>query len=612
MSYSIRYSVKPANPHAHLYTVTLSMDAPDPSGQRLRMPAWIPGSYMLREFAKNVVEISAVSAHGPLAVSKVDKSTWVLGPCQGSVTVTYTVYAWDESVRSAHLDQTHAYFNGTSLFLEVVGQSDKACRVELLNADIEQAAQWRVATTLQEDGAERYGFGWYRADDYDELIDHPVEIADFTLGCFEACGVPHELVITGKHYADVERICRDLKPICEQHIRFFGEPAPVDRYVFLTWVVGDGYGGLEHRSSTSLICKRDDLPNRNTGADISEDYQNFLGLCSHEYFHTWNVKRIKPAVFIPYDLTQETHTDLLWAFEGITSYYDDLGVYRAGLTTEEQYLNFVARTYTRVLRGAGRMIQSCAESSFDTWTKFYKQDENAVNAIVNYYTKGALAILAIDLKLRQLTAHRVCFDQVMLQLWQDYKTQTADGSQPIGVREGDIEKIVLSLLDDDSQRQSMAALMQQLLYGTEDVDFAPLFEFVGLALNQRARARWNDMGGKPGGEKDECIAWIGALFAADPMGAKVVNVSLGKAAGIAGISAGDVIVAVDGVKARADNLEKLFAPFKEGDQVEVHGFRKDLLMTFTLRVPAPEEDTWYLTIEDKDKLLTWLKGTDQG
>ena len=607
MSYSIHYSIKPSNPYAHLYTVTLVIDQPETDGQLLRMPAWIPGSYMLREFAKNVVEIRAKDTSGPLEISKVDKSTWRLGQASGPVTVTYSIYAWDESVRSAHLDQTHAYFNGTSVFLEVVGQADKPCEVELLNADIEEAGSWRVATTLKENGAERYGFGRYHADDYDDLIDHPVEIADFTLGTFEACGVPHELVITGKHYADVERICRDLKPICEHHIRFFGEPAPMERYLFLTWVVGDGYGGLEHRSSTSLICKRDDLPNKNTGPDISEDYQNFLGLCSHEYFHTWNVKRIRPAAFVPYNLSSESHTDLLWAFEGITSYYDDLGVYRSGLINEEQYLNLVAKTYTRVFRGSGRLIQSCAESSFDTWTKFYKQDENAINAIVSYYTKGSLAILAMDLKLRQLTGHRVCFDQVMDRLWQDYQEQTRDGGLPKGVREGDIEQSVVSLLDNEGHKQSMSALIQQLLYGTEDVDFAELFRFVGVELKARARAKWTDGGGKPGNEKDVITPWIGAMFAPDPLGAKLMNVATGKPASIAGLSAGDVIVAVDGIRARADNIETLFMPFSEGEQVKVHAFRKDLMMEFTLTVAAAPEDTWYLAIEDQEKLQAWLR-----
>lgn len=603
----IHYSIKPSNPYAHLFTVELTIPNPKKEGQLLRMPAWIPGSYMVREFAKNVVDIQARSQGKPVDVSKVDKSTWKLGSCESQVTIVYRVYAWDESVRSAHLDQTHAYFNGTSVFLEVVGQSDQPCSVDILNADIEEAKNWRVATTLKESGISRFEFGRYSAKDYDDLIDHPVEIADFTLGTFEACGVPHELVITGKHYADVDRICADLKKICEHHIRFFGEPAPMDRYLFLTWVVGNGYGGLEHRSSTSLICKRDDLPNKNTGSEINEDYQNFLGLCSHEYFHTWNVKRIKPSVFIPYDLSTEVHTTLLWAFEGITSYYDDLGVVRSGLISAEKYLTFLAKTFTRVLRGEGRKIQSISESSFDTWTKFYKQDENAINAIVSYYTKGAMAILAIDLKLRSLTHHQVSFNQVIQRLWQDYLEQTQAGGDPIGVKEGDIESIVLDLVDENAKSE-LSALMDQALRGVEDLDYSELFEFVGLKLHKRCRTTWADTGGKAADASTSANTWLGITIQPDPLGAKVFNVAIDSPASKAGLSAGDVIVAVDELKASKENIEKLFAPFQQGEFVTVHAFRNDVLMKFKIQMPkAPDKDTYYFEITDRDKLNAWLE-----
>ncbi len=606
MSDMITYSIKPANPNAHLFKITLVIDTPV-EGQLLRMPAWTPGSYMIREFAKNVVQLTAADANGDIAVSKVDKSTWQLGSCKGRVEVTYSVYAWDQSVRTAHLDQTHAYFNGTSVFLEVVGQADTPCTVDIQNADIDAAKNWRVVTTLKEKGAVRYGFGTYQAENYDDLIDHPVEIADFTLRTFEVCGVPHELVLTGKHYADMDRICKDLVPICEQHIRFFGEPAPMDRYVFLTWVVGNGYGGLEHRSSTSLICKRDDLPGKNSGAEITADYQNFLGLCSHEYFHTWNVKRIKPAAFIPYDLTQEVHTPLLWAFEGITSYYDDLGLYRAGLISQEQYLFFLGKLFTRVLRGAGRFMQSAAESSFDTWSKFYKQDENAQNAIVSYYAKGAIGILAIDLKLRQLTDHQVNFDQVMQQLWKNYLAETKNGNSPKGVSDQQIQEMVIALVDD-THKDIMADLLDQVLFGTEDYNYSELFDFVGISLEKRVRSGWADLGGKPASNgSDPIIPWLGANFTAVSAGAKIATVAINKAASKAGLSAGDIVVAVDGIKASKDNIEKLFAPFQPGDKVQVHAFRQDLLMCFELTVEKAPQDTCYFKIHDEAKLDRWLK-----
>ncbi len=259
-------------------------------------------------------------------------------------------------------------------------------------------------------GTRRLGFGTYQAANYDELIDCPVEMGTFELGRFEVLGVPHEIAVTGRvPKLDMERLTADLARVCEAQIRLF-EPrtkkAPFSRYTFMTMAVGDGYGGLEHRNSTALLCKRDDLPFKGM-KDTTEGYRNFLGLASHEYFHSWNVKRIKPAAFVPYDLTQENYTRLLWAFEGFTSYYDDLMLVRAGLLTEKQYLETLAKTLTTVLQRTSRLKQSVADSSFDAWIKYYRQDENAPNSVVSYYQKGSLVGLALDLTLRAETKGRV-------------------------------------------------------------------------------------------------------------------------------------------------------------------------------------------------------------
>ena len=400
MNESIRYHIVPASPEAHLFEVELTVERPHPDGQLLSLPAWIPGSYMIRDFARNVVWLKAFCDDAPVGVSKVDKQTWRCAPCAGALTLRYQVYAWDLSVRSAHLDTTHGYFNGTSVFLAVHGQEQSPCAVEIAPPHGDTYKDWRVATTLALDGAALWGFGRYRADDYDALIDHPVEMGRFDIVEFEACGVPHAMTLTGHHRADQARLARDLQRICEYHIRLFGEPAPVQRYLFQVMITGDGYGGLEHRSSTSLLCSRDDLP-RADQDEVSDGYRSFLGLCSHEYFHTWNVKRIKPAAFVPYDLSREAHTTLLWAFEGFTAYYDDLALARTGLISRSSYLELLGQTITRVLRGSGRLKQPVADSSFDTWTKFYKQDENAPNAIVSYYTKGSLVALTLDLLIRR-------------------------------------------------------------------------------------------------------------------------------------------------------------------------------------------------------------------
>jgi len=299
----IRYSIVPARPEAHLYRVSCTVAEPDPAGQRLALPAWTPGSYMIREFARHIVSIRAQSRGRPIMLEKLDKHTWRAAPVAGPLLVICEVYAWDLSVRGAHLDTTHAFFNGACVFLRVLGQENASCELEILRPKGARYRSWRVATAMARQGARPWGFGTYAAGDYAELIDHPVEMGNFALASFRASGVPHDIVITGRHDADLGRLERDLKRLCEHHIRFFGKPAPMKRYLFLATAVGEGYGGLEHCASTALLCSRDDLP-REGEKQVSERYRTFLGLASHEYFHAWNVKRIKPAAFAPYDLTR--------------------------------------------------------------------------------------------------------------------------------------------------------------------------------------------------------------------------------------------------------------------------------------------------------------------
>ncbi|EDY85578.1 peptidase M61 [gamma proteobacterium HTCC5015] len=574
------YSICPADPAGHYFDVRLSIPRPDAAGQLLRLPVWIPGSYMVRDFSRNIVELRALAAGQPVAVERHSKSEWLCAPCEGELVVEYRVYAWDLSVRSAHLDTTHGFFNGTSVFLEVVGQSESACEVFLEKPSHPECQSWRVATALPEAGAERYGFGGYRASNYDELIDHPVEMGDFDLATFEACGVSHDIVLSGRHSADMDRLCRDLKTICEHHIRFFGEPAPVDRYVFLTMVTGDGYGGLEHRASTALMTSRRSLPR--VGVDsVDKHYRNFLGLCSHEYFHTWNVKRIKPAVFSPFDLSGEQHTRLLWAFEGITSYYDDLALVRTGLISQRDYLEQLAQTLSRVWRGRGRFRQTVTESSFDAWTRFYKQDENAPNAIVSYYAKGAVIALCLDALLQQSGSS---LDQLMALLWERHAE--------VGVGEREIEDYVAELAGEPARHT-----LCTWLYSTEDPDVAAALEQFGVSLNWRAPEGQDDWGSvstdndaAPSGASPQTIG-VRCVAAPEWGGlAKLTVVYEGEPAHRAGLSAGDVLVAMDGLKVTAADWESRVAQALRGQPIRVHAFRRDELMAFDV-VPEPAART---------------------
>lgn len=585
---AVQYTIVPHDLAGHLFNVTVTVAAPDPAGQVFALPAWIPGSYMIREFARNIVRIRAESNGAAVALTKLDKHSWRAAPTAGSLTVHYEVYAWDLSVRAAHLDQTHGFFNGTSVFLRVVGQEATPHHVDIQRPGDAAARTWRVATALPELGAKRYGFGTYVAGDYDELIDHPVEMGNFALATFTAHGIPHDIVISGRvPNLDMPRLQEDLKKICETQIAFF-EPvanrAPMQRYVFLTLAVGDGYGGLEHRASTALICARADLPT--TAAlptpEPAEGYLKFLGLCSHEYFHTWNVKRIKPAAFAPYDLQTENYTPLLWLFEGFTSYYDDLMLVRAKVINEATYLKLLGKTIGGVLRGSGRTKQSIADSSFDAWSKYYRQDENAPNAIISYYTKGSLVALAFDLTIRAKTAGAKSLDDVMLALWQRFGSDFYEGGAR-GVTEKEVEALF-----DEVTGVKLKPLFERYIRGTDDVPVAKLYAPFGIKLVDERKTA-----------KPSFDAGIGR----DGVHTKLTQVHENGAAHKAGLSAGDVLVALDGLRVSGgpSNLDALLSRYRVGDTVQVHAFRRDELMVFEMELQGDRVATITLTTDPKAK-----------
>ena len=595
--FEVIYVIFPLNLEAHLFQVTLIVNKPDPQGIEFSLPAWIPGSYMIRDFAKSIVQVRASAGAHPLQVTKLDKQTWRCAPTpEPSITLIYEIYAWDLSVRSAHLDQTHGYFNGTSVFFKIHGKQDKPCLVDIMPPVILEYQDWKLATTLPVVDTKPSGFGVRRAENYDELIDHPVEMGRFETASFEACGVTHEIVVTGKHRGvDLERICRDLKPICEHQIGFFGEPAPFDRYQFQIMVVGNGYGGLEHRSSTSLICSRGDLPQVDEDK-ITDGYRSFLGLCCHEYFHSWNVKRIKPAVFTQYDLSQESPTRLLWLFEGVTSYYDDLILARSATITESSYLELLGQNITRVMRGSGRHKQTLPESSFDAWTKFYKQDENAANAIVSYYTKGALFALCLDLHIRQESKNLKSLDDVMKRLWKDH------GQTGIGVPEDAPESLIQSATGID-----VSGFFQTYLYSTIDLPAAELLNTLGLKLCHRAASSQKDMGGKPANADQIPKTSLACAVEKVEGGFRVTQVHDGGPAQVCGLAAGDILIAIDGLKVDAD-LEMQIGRFAPSTQVEIVAFRRDELMQFSCVLQPPPQTTFYIDIEQpqNDRRNTWL------
>ncbi len=600
---TIYYSIVPKDLAGHVFKVTLQVDQPDPLGQQFKLPAWIPGSYMVREFARHIVQIKASSNGKKVALTKLDKHSWCAAPVSGPLTLEYDVYAWDLSVRSAHLDQTHGFFNGTSVFLRVLGQELARHVVDIQKPSDPVCEKWRVATTLPLHKAKLYGFGTYAAQNYDELIDHPVEMGTFAKVTFSVHGVPHDFILTGVvPNVDLERIASDLEKICAYQSALF-EPktrrAPVDRYVFMTMAVGAGYGGLEHRASTALLCSRSELPVKGSGA-ASEAYITFLGLCSHEYFHTWNVKRIKPDAFADYDLQQENYTSLLWFFEGVTSYYDDLVLLKCGLISEPTYFNLVSKALNGVLRGSGRNRQSLAESSFDAWSKYYRQDENSPNAIVSYYTKGSLLAMTLDLTIRRASAGKKSLDDLMRLLWQkfgrDFYELAKDGRQQ-GVTESQLQELIEQL-----SGIKMKTFFDQYVRGTKELPLAELLPEFGVQLADLRKSNQPSLGVKLKGENNDC---------------KLMQVYSGSAAHQAGLSAGDVLVAIEGLRVTgADaqtNVGKLLASYRVGDQIVVHAFRRDELMSFNVRLQSDDTPMWAFELikehkgAKKSRRPSWMK-----
>ena len=574
----LHYRIEPADLHAHLFHVTLTIAQPA-AQQRVALPVWIPGSYLVREFAKNLQNLRATQGRRSVPLQQLDKATWQVDAAPGKpLVLTYAVYALDNSVRTAWLDASRGFFNGTSLCLQVAGQETLPHALELMST--RATATWHVATGLPAVATNTRGFGSYMADDYDALVDHPFELGHFWSGEFKACGVPHRFVVAGAAPSfDGARLLADTQKICEAEIRFWhprGKP-PHTNYVFMLNAVDDGYGGLEHRNSTALICTRRDLP-RVGDKRSSEGYTTLLGLISHEYFHTWNVKRLKPAAFAQFDYSRENYTHQLWFFEGFTSYYDDLLLRRAGLLDDAAYLRLLNKTINQVGQTPGRLVQSVAESSFDAWVKYYRQDENTPNATVSYYTKGALVALCLDLTLR--AEGTTDLDEVMRSLFKRCKGGPMSEADLLDV---------LQLLAG----RSLAPELAQWVHSTDTLPLQPLLERHGVAVHADPSHMAQRLG----------------LRVAETGNIVVKTVLRGGAAEKAGFCAGDEWLGVELPGEREGwRLQKLDdLALYAGSQLRMTALvsRDKRLLRLPLVVPEGVT-TWRLAARDAAALTAWL------
>lgn len=586
--HAIHYQLIPFDPYAHLFAVELTIYAPDPQGQIVSLPTWIPGSYMIRDFSKHLINLKAETLAGDeLNVESMDKARWRVAASDQPIVLSYLVYAWDLSVRGAHFDQTHAFFNGTGTFLMVEGQRNQTVTVDLEATDFTDHQAWSLATTLPAVNVDAQGFGRYSAPNYDVLIDHPVEMGTFTEVRFMAANVEHRVILTGKHDCDLERLTQDLAKICSTQINFFGQPAPFSQYLFMVMVVGEGYGGLEHCDSTALVCSRNSLPYKGM-TKASDEYLVFLELCSHEYFHAWNVKRILPAQFQTPDLSQAVYTEQLWWFEGATSVYDLLFLYLANIIDRNTYLDRLAKQVTSVYRMPGRFQQTVSESSFHAWTKLYQQDENAPNAIISYYSKGALIALGLDFTIRSATQDEKNLDDLLLRLWQEY------GQTGRGLEEGEIERLASEIAGVD-----LTDYFDYYLRGTADLPFEKWFAHYGIQFKLRAPESPSDSGGqiKSANNSQNKYLSLGAnLVNTEHQTVRITHAWHQRPAHLSGLSAHDEIIAINGLKISSISaLEQRLARQQPNDRLVCQFFRRDELMETTLVLDQPPADRVMIT-----------------
>jgi predicted metalloprotease with PDZ domain len=576
MSDGVRYRVSMRRPHSHL--VEVEAQFPGGAERTLALPVWTPGSYLVREYARNLQELEAFDEAGrPVGIERLDKRSWRVRT-DAPVTLRYRVYANELTVRTSHLDGSHALLNGATVFLYDEALRDLPHRVE-----ISAPPGWHTFCALpEEDGA-------LVAPDYDALVDSPIEVGPHDPLTFEVAGVPHQVVIWGEPKPDGARLAAELKRVVETEAALFGG-LPQERYLFLLYVTEKGRGGLEHQASSVLLYPRAGLMN-------GRGWEDFLTLAAHEYFHLWNVKRIRPRAMVPFDYAKESYTTLLWAFEGVTAYYDNLIVRRAGLMSAQRYLTRLGETLTLLQSTPGRRVQSLAEASWAAWIKLYRQDENTVNSAVSYYLKGEVVAALLDLELRRATGDRRGLDDLMRLLWERY----GDGR---GVPEDGVEQAASELAGRD-----LSGFFDHAIRGTGELDDS-VFAHVGLEARRRVKESVTDKGGGP--PRGQAFAPRGRLGVNVRGNGNLSSVLAGSPAAEAGLYADDEVLALDGFKVDGAGLVSRCEDKRPGERVRVTVFRRDRLTELAITLGEKPAEAVYLskveqpTDAQKASFRAWL------
>lgn len=537
MAQSIKYSLSFPEAQAHYVNVEIELKDFKEKELELKLPVWTPGSYLVREFARHVESVEAFSNNAKLKIEKTNKNTWKLAN-NGNTKVTYKVYAFELTVRTSFIDDSHAALNGSNIFMYVEGY--KNLKSEL---NITPRENWeKISCGLEH--AKNNPFKLY-AENYDILADSPIEIGNQDIIEFEALGIPHYVAMVGPGTYDREKIKKDITKIIETANSVFGKN-PVKNYTFIIHNVNSGGGGLEHLNSTSLLVQRNAYSNENS-------YNSFLSLVAHEYFHLWNVKRLRPTVLGPFDYNQENYTHLLWVSEGFTAYYDNWIVRRAGYYTEEKYLDIIANEISAQTNLPGDKVQPLSESSFDAWIKYYRRNENSNNSQVSYYDKGSIAALLINLMILEHSKGKETLDDLMSYLYKEYYLK-----KDIGFNNETFKKAA-----EKFTGRNLDKFYADVIDGTSSINYDQYLSIAGLKLvNLNAN-------------KNEAFLGVNASTTNGKL--TITSISKNSPAYNAGLSVNDEIIAIDNY--RIDDLTKAMTLKKVDDKISIIVSRDGIIKT---------------------------------
>ncbi|NJO79473.1 MAG: M61 family metallopeptidase [Cyanobacteria bacterium RM1_2_2] len=548
----IHYQVAMPEPASHLFEVTLQIKGWNATTLDLKMPVWTPGSYLVREYARHVQDFQVVSPNlsSALDSQKISKNHWqVATESYSEITIFYRVFANELTVRTNHLDSSHGFFNGAALFFYIPGFEAEPIRVT-----IQPPQNWQIATPLPAADSPNT----FVAADFDTLVDSPFEIGQHRLYDFEVLGKPHQLAIWGQGNADPERIIADTQKIIQTEAKLFGG-LPYDRYLFLLHLTAQSFGGLEHKNACSLIYPR-------FGFQSEEQYHRFMQLVAHEFFHLWNVKRIRPKALEVFDYEGENYTPSLWFSEGTTSYYDVMLPLRAGIYDAKTCLKLLSKEITRFLTTPGRRVQPLAESSFDAWIKLYRRDANSDNSQISYYLKGEMVALLLDLLIRAKSGNQRSLDDVLRKLWQEF------GQPEIGFTPEQLQAVIESVAEAD-----LSNFFHRCLHTTAELPLEEFLEPFGLKIAPE--------------NTTELPPFLGLTVTADNSREVIRFVESGSPAQIAGIDPDDELLAIDGFRVKASQLNDRLKHYRPGDTISLTLFRQDELRTclVTLAAPRPKQ-----------------------